>query len=442
MGCDMVVALGRATADGQTLFGHNSDRPLPHNQLLRRVPGREFAAGEKTQAQFRDVWQVRQTWTVVGCQPHGWWGYCHGANEHGVAAGSAVLRTVMPGEDQGLTGGDLVRLALERGRTARHAVDCLTGLVERYGQTAWHGEQPAAGGDHAFLVADAREAFAVETAGRHWVCQEVQEVRAASNASVIHQDWDSISRGLAGSAIDRGWWPADGSKLDFAGTLSCEPMGQASGMRRWGRATYLLEQQNGHIDAGFVRRLMGDHYEGTHFEWEPGNGSAGPTPICQHGEGPGAARTGTGLVAQPCAGGGRLPVLGWAFGPPCGNVYLPLFVEGELPAALTGPHGAPHLGRRLGALAESARQNPAAAAAVRDAFEQLQARFDREAEEFAREGAMLKGQGDRNKLAYLAGAFMQQALERFEWVLNDAEAAVRRTSETPTDLFVGGLSPR
>ena len=46
MGGDLVVALGPATVNGQTLFGQNCHRPPGEWHSLRRVPGRAYAAGE------------------------------------------------------------------------------------------------------------------------------------------------------------------------------------------------------------------------------------------------------------------------------------------------------------------------------------------------------------------------------------------------------------
>src|SRR5206468_2566847 len=139
---------------------------------------------------------------------------------------------------------------------AQQAADLLTDLIECYGQGG------GADYDHAFLLADAGEALLLETAGDFWVCQEIHAVRAASNSATVRQDWDRICRGLAGRAIEQGWWPADGSKLDFAGAVGADALMQVAALRRWGRATLLLEEQNGHIDAAFVRRLLGDHEEG------------------------------------------------------------------------------------------------------------------------------------------------------------------------------------
>src|SRR5262249_12671598 len=141
-------------------------------------------------------------------------------------------------------------------------------------------------------------------------------------------DWMRISRGLASHAIGQGWWPADGSKLNFADALTTDPLGCDSALRRWGRATYLLEQQSGHIDVPFLRRLLSDHYEGMKDEVDPLQSTPGPLPLCQHRPG---RLTLAGMVAQLRT---DVPLAWCAFGPPCVGVWLPVFLHADLPAAL------------------------------------------------------------------------------------------------------------
>ena len=43
---------------------------------------------------------------------------------------------------------------------------------------------------------------------------------AVSDRCHLRQDWDRISRGLADLVISQGWWPENGSKVDFAGSLA------------------------------------------------------------------------------------------------------------------------------------------------------------------------------------------------------------------------------
>jgi dipeptidase len=418
MGCDMMVALGRATVDGHTLFGMNCNRPLREPQSFNQVPGHEHAADEKVRIQSLELPQARQTFTVLAAQPAGCWGFTHGLNDQGVAAGCAALRNKIPCPESGLARTDLVRLVLQRSRNARTAVDLLIDLVERYGRNQQPGVPPE--GDTSFLVADATEAFALETAGRHWVYQEIQEVRAASDVCLIRQDWNRISRGLADFVIRQGWWPGDGSKLDFADAVTENPTGAASALRRWGRATLLLEQQNGHVDPSFFRRVLSDHYEGTHFEVDPFATLHGPTPLCQHGCRPGGLFTASSMVSQVHADPSRLSIAWFAFGPPCQSVYFPLFLEGDLPEAFKAEFSEEVPGpmwRRVERLGQQFRLDPQHWAASRETFSRLQAHFDQEAEELAVEGGLLKQQGARAELRRLAGSLMQHHLELFESAL-------------------------
>ncbi len=431
MGCDMVVALGRATVDGHTLLGHNSDRPGAPAAVVRRTVGRPFTPGESVRAQLVEVPQVRQTFTVLAVGPEGTWGYDHGLNGQQVAVGRAALQTRLACERPTLLGTDLVRLVLERARSARHGVDVLLDLVERHGQGGSSGGPPAEGADNTFLIADPHEAFAVETSGPYAVCQEVQQVRAAGNVGVVRQDWDRISHGLAGYAIAQGWWPADGTKLDFAGTLCTNPVGHASGLRRWGRATLLLELQNGHIDVAFLRRLLGDHYEGMRDERDPFAGRPGPTALCQHGIAPGEGATVSSWVADLSADPRSLPLAWCAFGPPCVGVYLPLFLDADLPADLGGgPDGlAGKCWWKVQAIGKALRRDPDRSGLVREIFGRLQACFDQETEEFAAEAGARKERGEAAELQRLAGLFQQHNLER----LDEAVAVILRAASQPVE---------
>jgi dipeptidase len=417
MACDMVAALGRATVDGHLLFGHNSARPPRRCQALQLVPGRPHAADEKVRVHHLELPQCRQTCSVLAGQGHGEWGYQHGVNEHGVAVGRSPMRTRLTPEEPGLTGDELVRLALERSRTARQALDLLTDLIRRHGQTARSGAEEA-GDASAFLVVDAAEAFAVESAGRHWVCQELREARALGGVSTVRQDWDRIAPGLADLAIARGWWAGDGSKLDFAGAVCPDARtdpAAAAALRRWGRATRLLGEQNGHIDVAFIRRLLADHGTAATGDLErPGEAS-----ICRHAAGAAGNTTAASLVLHLTGDAERLLVAWCAFGPPCSSVYFPVFLEGGLPAAFsrtTADLASDSLWWRIQGwnlfLAEHREYRDAA----REGLCRLQARFDQDAEEFAAEGAVLKRAGKGAELQRQATLFMQHCLERFEEV--------------------------
>lgn len=438
MGCDLVVALGRATVGGCTLFGQNSSGRARLSQPLLLTHGREFAPGEKVRTDFLEIPQARQTFTVLGSQPPGQWGYVHGVNEHGVAAGCASFPPKLRGDHPTLTGPDLIRLVLERCRSALQGVELISELLERHGQGAFT-DCPADGcADHALLIVDHHEAYLFETAGKYWVYQEIEQVRAVSNLCTIRQDWDRISPGLGSLAIEHGWWPGDGSKLDFADALAASPVGEASALRRWGRATLLLEQQNGHIDAEFVRRVLGDHYEGTHFEIDPLAALNGPAPLCQHGNSPGAIATAGSMIACLSNRDDRLPSIGCAFGPPCVSVYFPIFLDGILPEPFSrvGPEASvDSMNGRIFSLNERLRSQPQLWSSVHERMALLQEEFDREAEEVAIEGAALKRRGEQAALESLTTSFMQRNLEQFDHLLVEFGTRIPAVLQPAVSMF-------
>ena len=402
MGGDMVAALGRATLDGVTLFGSNCRRRGDQLPTLHRSAGRSHAPEERIDAGGTGVPQLRETHTAVGVQTRGKWGYHHGVNSLGVAAACSRMRTRLDRESPGLRGPDLVRLMLERAHSARQAVDLATDLIRRHGQ----GDDAASGAcDSTFLIADGLEAFVLETAGRHWVYQEVRQVRAVSDTSTVRQDWDGVAPGFAGFAIDNGWWPADGSKVDFGGVVAPSPNPDA--MRRWGRATLLLEEQNGHIDLAFIRRLLSDHYEGSPDEADPIRRRGGPSPLCPHGDHGDAVTIGASLAVH-LGGTGPLRVAWFCPGSPCIGVYLPVLLVGDLDEAYGGAIAG--VFDRLGSLHLALGRKRPAWDMARDTLSRLQARFDQEAQEFAEQFNMLV---DPREMCRRATLFMRHALERF-----------------------------
>ncbi len=422
MGCDMLVALGPATSDGRTHFGLNSHHHARQPQTLRRSPGRAFAPGEVVRTSALELPQGRQTCSVLASGLDNRWGYEQGVNEHHLAVGYANWHSLLATTQSTLLASDLVRLALERCHSARQALDLLCDLLTRHG----HSVALPHGGDAVFLLADPDEAFVLEAAGPAWAYQEIRQVRAVSDVSVIRQDWDRINRGLADEVTQRNWWQCDGSKLDFSGTLSIYPTGRASALRRWGRLTYLLEQQSGSIDNGFVRRVLGDHYEGARYEFDPVTGSGAATPLCRHASA--AAPLGTVASFAVTLHRTAAVTLAWcAFGPPCVSVYFPVFLEGELPEALStgGPEGLGDsvwwLTRRLLDTLDTA---PRCWSQVRDVLGQLQARFEQEAEDFLAETPALKQQGEA-VLARQAYLLMQGHVERYEEAVRTLTAPAR-----------------
>jgi secernin len=331
-----------------------------------------------------------------------------------VVAGCLPLEVRLRGPQPGLAGPDLVRLVLERSHTACHAVDVLVDLIDRYGQGGTVDEASASACDHAFLIADAREAVLVETAGKHWVAQEIGEVRGLVSARTIRQDWDRISKALSDQVIHQGAWPADGSKIDFVGAIGDAPEQHPLAFNRWGRAMFLLQEQNGHIDAGVLRRLMRDHGEESEGSWMPSIGQVS-SGACRHAGKLAGSATQASFIA--CLSKElEIPPMAWiAFGPPCRSVFFPVVLSGWMPEALScdGPES---LAEQVGTLQRRMAAQPESWPEMREEFDRLQAEFDQCADDYL--AAASHSVGDTEALEREGHSLMEHCARRFELVLS------------------------
>src|SRR5947209_1964903 len=167
--CDTMAALATVTTKGQTLFAKNSDRPANECQPLVQEERRSHGPGAVAACQFVPVPQVAETFRHVGSRPHWCWGYEHGFNEYQVVIGNEALPSPIEFSEPKLIGMELLRLGLERGRSAAEAVEVITDLVTRFGQGRFANDAGVGTYDNGFLVADPREAYVLETAGHEWV---------------------------------------------------------------------------------------------------------------------------------------------------------------------------------------------------------------------------------------------------------------------------------
>ena len=170
-GCDTLVATATATADHSVIFAKNSDRLSEECQHLRVYPTRDWEKDATVRCQYVTLPQARHTHRVLGSQPFWLWGFEHGINERGVVIGNEAIWTTAARAKVGLLGMDLIRLGLERGATAREALDVMTALLEKHGQggSPRHNDPKATCYDSSFILADPSEAWVLETSGRDWV---------------------------------------------------------------------------------------------------------------------------------------------------------------------------------------------------------------------------------------------------------------------------------
>ena len=124
--CDTLCAPGPRGM----VFAKNSDRPPGEVQVAWPF-GRRASAGCTLRTQYLAIGDTGAHAAFLSC-PTWLWGAEHGVNEHGVAIGNERVSTThdAAAAKPALIGMDLVRLGLERARTAAEAVDVMTGLLE------------------------------------------------------------------------------------------------------------------------------------------------------------------------------------------------------------------------------------------------------------------------------------------------------------------------
>ena len=285
-GCDTFVAFPPATRQGVVVFGKNSDRPAGEGQTIRRYPRQNWklqdAAGcssthNLVQCTYICIPQAATTNAVLLSQIDWMWGAEMGANEYGVVIGNEAVWTREPcrGEPKALLGMDLVRLGLERGNTAKEALNVIMTLLEEHGQGG-----PCAQDDpdftyhNSFLIVDKNEAWVLETAGRHWVAERVTSgVRNISNCLSIRTHYDLSSQGIMEHAQTMQYRNANRGEesLDFTEAFCTGSAAQEIGDPRfcWGRT--LLEHQaasEGGVNKDSMIAILRDHSQG----------------ICMHGD--------------------------------------------------------------------------------------------------------------------------------------------------------------
>jgi secernin len=258
--CDTFVALPDATRGGELIFGKNSDRPAGEVQDVVVYRARQYAAGDTLQCTYLQIPQAKRTSAVILSKPHWMWGAEMGANEHGVVVGNEAVWTTEPYAGTGLLGMDLVRLGLERGTTARAALQLMVDLMAEYGQGGNCAEHFAFNYHNAYLIADSSEAWVLDTAGRYWAAEHITHgTRSISNSLSIHGKGD-----LRHPELDRG--------PDATTPVGCEPEfdfarkfsgGQVGGtlppLSREGRVQQLCRRSEGEFTVETAKAILRDH---------------------------------------------------------------------------------------------------------------------------------------------------------------------------------------
>ena len=182
----MCDTIGKIFSNGTALFGKNSDRSPNEPQTLYYYPSMTYPK-KSFMTTYLQVESAEKTKAILISRPSWLWGGEMGVNECGVCIGNEAVFTKGRYEELGLTGMDMLRLALERSENAKMAVDFLIHLLTKYGQGGNCGYDHKFYYDNSFLVMDGKEMYILETAGKEWVYKQTT-CAAISNRLSIHTE--------------------------------------------------------------------------------------------------------------------------------------------------------------------------------------------------------------------------------------------------------------
>jgi secernin len=321
--CDTIVALGTATSDGSILFGKNSDREPDEVQNIKIYPGREYKKGSRVKCTYMTIPQAARTAAVMLNQPFWMFGAEMGANEHGVVIGNEALFTREKPDVTGLTGMDLLRLALERSRRAAQALEIIIELLERYGQGGNCGYRQKFFYMNSFLIADAKEAYVLETVKSWWAWKKITDIWSISNVITLEQDYDACSSGLIENALKKGYC-RKAADFNFRKCYTDKIMTWgAKSEPRLTRSREVLRQKKGSLTTTDILAILRDH--GEDEKWTPDK--SGGT-ICMHAADKLLRRSQS--VGSMAAKLGKKSQSFYVTGAanPCLSPYLPVFAFG------------------------------------------------------------------------------------------------------------------
>lgn len=333
--CDTLVALPDKTGSGNLIFGKNSDREPLEAQAIAHYP-RQLPKEKQLKCTYITIPQVEQTFEVILSKPFQMWGAEMGVNEHGVVIGNEAVFTNVKFDKKkvGLTGMDLLRLALERSRSAKEALKTITQLLSEYGQNACGGYQNRNFYYHnSFLIADPSEALILETAGKSWAYRQVHSLGSISNGLTLEEDYDEVHFEEESRTFQQIF---SGKKESFRGRFS-DMIYTTAGKSKLRQACTMgfLEKRNQLEVKDFFQALR--QHERTNFDPK----KATTASICMHATGFTNPSDTTGSMVAEIRKDGPSTI--WLTGTshPCMSVYLPFYFGAEWDQTVFSPTANP-----------------------------------------------------------------------------------------------------
>lgn len=329
--CDTLVVMGNQTESGNIIFAKTSDRDVNEGQGLLHVPRMKHPKGAEVKCTYRSVPQVEETFSVLLSKPFWIWGAEMGTNEFGVTIGNEAQFSKYPQESNpSLIGMDFIRIALERTKTAKEALELMIEYLEKYGQAGNCGYEGEFHYFNGYIIADTKEAYLLETVGRMWIVEKVKNYRTISNALSIEEEYDLIHPELISFSKKKGWTKKN-KTFNFARDYSDTVFTKfGKGRERQCRTTELIREFNRKLSVKDAAVILRDHGKDAHENWSPGPGLS-EMSICMHaGFGPIRKSQSTGSMISELS-----PKLPTHFltgtSAPCLSLYKPVWMDSGLP---------------------------------------------------------------------------------------------------------------
>lgn len=144
------------------LFAKNSDRSPNEPQVIQFIR-RHKNKNKKLKTTYIEIEEVEEVYSILISRPSWLWGCEMGVNEYGLCIGNEAIFTKGKYNKTGLTGMDLVRLALERCKTSKEAKDLIIELIKKYNQGGNCGYDHNFYYDNSFLIMDRNNIYVLET---------------------------------------------------------------------------------------------------------------------------------------------------------------------------------------------------------------------------------------------------------------------------------------
>lgn len=335
--CDTLIATRTAADGGIPIFGKNSDRPPNEGQHLAYFPAVQHSSAGSVRCTYIEIPQVENTNAILLSKPFWMWGAEMGVNQHGLVIGNEAVYSKIPAnKEPALLGMDLLRLALERAITPREAVQVIVDLLEKFGQggnCAAHGETMYY--HNSFLLANADDAWVLETVDKQWAARQVSDSYSISNCLTLGNQFDLASTRLVETALQRGF-SKSAQQFDYARDFSDSLYTTfGKGRARCAATKGLMDSRRGVITVEDIIGIL-RHHEDEAFD--PQTASLFSVDVCMHA-GLGPVRISQSTASLVAYLNGDTPVL-FATGTaaPCTGIFKPLWLDalpelGPAPAA-------------------------------------------------------------------------------------------------------------